>query len=101
MGSMAVPSASARARGSGLPPGSCPLFRLDGDARGARPFIGSDQVDSGRVPNAERQVVGESARELRQRLGPPNTDIGVRLADGSVAIATWTTVLPATPDRSP
>lgn len=41
-------------------------------------------------------VVGESARELRQRLGPPNTDVGVRLADGSVAIATWTAVLPTT-----
>lgn len=40
-------------------------------------------------------VVGESARELRQRLGSPNTDVGVRLADGSVAIATWTAVLPA------
>lgn len=39
-------------------------------------------------------VTGESARELRQRLGPPNADVGVRLADGSVAIATWTAVLP-------
>lgn len=43
-------------------------------------------------------VAGESARELRQRLGPPNTDVGVRLADGSVAVATWTAVLP-TPGR--